>query len=378
MRTLSSYKTQIGRSIREKTGGIVEGDDIMESLNRGIRALQTKYGVASTKSRATFPVFSSVIEYPVESDFHHFEKLLKNGKAVEVDYLDASVFHDRSNTNDMAVDNVLEDRFLLFRGQGAGSVVLNTCDTYDGNGTWAVTGDAENIGTDEVNYETGSGSISFDVDVSDSGSDYAGITTSDMDAVDLTDYLNKGKVFLRVRLPSATYVSSVLVRWGSDSSNYYENSATTPYHGGAWRSGWNRVGINWFGATTTGTPDYENIDYMEVRVVYSASQTDMQGVNIDDVRFELGAGHDMHYYSTSMVKTSANAYQQTFTADADSTLFTEEDDDVLYFYAMSDSQLVLERYEESKLMASEFEKAALRMQMQHGSGRRRPTRQYRK
>jgi len=284
-----------------------------------------------------------------------------------------------SEDNIFSVDTILGDRFLLVKRSGAGaSKLVHDMSTLTGNGTWAAAGssDATNLTADTVTKKLGNASINFDIDVSASGNDYAAIENSTMTAVDLSSMADAGVLFFWVYIPDVTNVTSVLARWGSGSGDYYENSVTTSYNGQSFRNGWNRVGIAWEGSTATGTPVDTAIDFLHLRVVYSVSQADDTDLRIDEVRMETPDELEIPYYSTRFCKSTDNSLQDNFTANDDETLLEDEDDDVLFWYALADALWIKDRFTERQEALRQHEIALDKLRARYMSERKREVVRY--
>ena len=168
----------------------------------------------------------------------------------------------------------------------ASYTTLHNMDTFDGDGTWVGVGDTINVATDAVTYKEGSGSVSFDIDVSASSWDGALLTNSTMTAVDISSYiLDESAIILWVYLPDATNFESVSIYFGSDSSNYYSSKSNfTDAQGNKYKDGWNRIIIPTINKTTTGTPDMSSVGYLRIIIAYSNSQTDQTSVRVDNIQ----------------------------------------------------------------------------------------------
>ena len=189
-------------------------------------------------------------------------------------------------------------------------IQINTCDDLTSNGTWAATSSASNLAEDSVNYVSSSGSLSFDLAASGS-TGY--LENSTMTAVDLSDWVNQGTLFLYTYLPTGSVFTNVNLRWGSSSANYYSVNATTTQSGTAFQNGWNLLQFAWAGATETGTVDDTAIDYL--RVTWTYDGTAQTSVRLDQVTAALGTILEIEYYSKFLFRTSAGAWQETVTDD---------------------------------------------------------------
>jgi len=212
-----------------------------------------------------------------------------------------------------------EFAFAIERKDGNTYAVINLTDseniqqiaTFDSTtsdgGTWAAdttNSDATNVAANTDTYKQGAGSLSFDLDVSQSGNNRATIsgTTS---SFDLSAYLDHGYFIFWMYIPDSTYTSSVTLYWGSDSSNYWSVTATTDAEGNAIADGWNKFSFAWADATKTSSPDESAIDYIRIDLNYTGSQGDDTGYLIDDLMISEPETLTF-YYLTQAIGTDTN------------------------------------------------------------------------
>lgn len=193
------------------------------------------------------------------------------------------------------------------------SAVVHQAADHNSNGTWAVdssSSDATNISTDTNVYRNYSGSIRFDTDVSQSANNKATISVSDMTAVDLSSYEDSGVIRMWLYIPdvlddTSIYVSSVELRWGSDSSNYWSRTVTAPVDHFDFVDRWNLLEFKWIDSTKTASPSASAIDYLLVTVNYGASQPDDNAFRINDIRIYQPSDMEFIYFSNYTVKTTS-------------------------------------------------------------------------
>ena len=160
--------------------------------------------------------------------------------------------------------------------------VLHNCDSITANGTWAVGDDAENVTTDTGGFKEGAGSVNFDIDVSDSVNNYASLQNTTMASVDLTEFANDGYIRFWVFIPTILEFTSILVRWGTSATAYWEVSGLNKdVYGQPLHTGWNYLEASWLDASVTGSPDAAAVDTIYVRFVYTASYSDATDARID-------------------------------------------------------------------------------------------------
>lgn len=171
--------------------------------------------------------------------------------------------------------------------EAATYTTIHNMDTFDGNGTWVASNDATNVATDASTFKEGSGSVSFDIDVSNSTANKASLTNSTLTAVDLSgNDLNDGGLILWVYLTEAKDIKSIEVLFGSDSSNYYgAKTYDRDVQGSRYKNGWNRILLPTRNRMKVGSPDLSEVDYLQVNINFDSSETDQTSCRIDNIQY---------------------------------------------------------------------------------------------
>lgn len=162
--------------------------------------------------------------------------------------------------------------------------VLHDCENT--SPSWVGSGDAANVETVTTDPKRGAYHLQFDIG-DPSGPTYpTGTTatlTSTITSVDLTDYLNTGKLRLWFKPVNTTYFTSIELRWGSDSSNYYSKTATLDVTGTI-SNFYRFFEFDWASATTTGSPDVTAITYLAIVITHTATGVAViENVRIDQI-----------------------------------------------------------------------------------------------
>lgn len=215
------------------------------------------------------------------------------------------------------------------------ALLASSCDSLTGDGdTWEVdstNSDATNLSVNTEDYTQGTGSFSFDLDVSQSGNNKGTIFNDGLTSEDLSDEKDITTWLIDVRIPDATYVSSYTFAWGNDSSNYYSVTSTTDANGNAFVDDeWITLSFDWNGATETGTVDDTAIDYIAVTVNYTASQGDDTSFKVDNIRLVRPEKLQFHYTSWSVGKDTNGTDILEFSASTDVPYFSGQYDQYKY------------------------------------------------
>lgn len=217
--------------------------------------------------------------------------------------------------------------------------------TVDG-GTWeadVVNSDAFNLAVDSVDFTEGSGSLKFDIDVSQSGNNRATIFNDAYTSRDLSNSKDLASWFLDVKFPDVDDITSVTFYWGTDSSNYYSVTQTTDMNGDAFVADWNHnLQFEWLGATVTGTPDDEDIAYLRIDINYAVGQADATSFKIDNLRLIRPEPLKFYYTSWALGETSAGVDLYKFTASTDVPYFSGQYDQYLFIIAQYGASLAFD------------------------------------
>jgi hypothetical protein len=233
-------------------------------------------------------------------------------------------------------------------------IVLDTCEATTG---WAASGTASNLTEDNVNFASGSGSLSFDMTTG------AGIVSKTLAAaVDMSSQINQASLFYYLYLPTGSQITSTTIRWGTSSSAYYSRTMTTTNEGNAFQTGWNLIRADWLGATVVGSPSSSNINYLYISVTATATQT---GVKLDNIVSNMGLYRTVEYYSKFMYRNATTgAFQETVLDNSD--LINLDTDsynlyfNLLAFYATQQVQGLSATFFDDNFFGQEYQKGKLR------------------
>lgn len=295
-------------------------------INRAARQLLMDVDPQETKRIEDFPdpIFDGVYDYPSPAD-------LKGNKVIDI----------RPQVSRTAVDNYIQTynktfdltkiqtnqpEFTINFNTGIKSlrlaspqlqagIVINQANTSTSNGTWAVGGNASTLTNDNINWVSGGSSLQFDLDSTGIDPSTGYLECTGMTAVDLSDMEDQGTFFLYTYLPNPTDIDSVKLTWGSSSTDYWERTATVTQVGSVFQTGWNLLQFDWLGATSAGSPDSANVDYLKVTYTYDG--TLQTAVHLNNITCRMGAIMEIEYYSKFLFRDAiTGAFQETVTDDS--------------------------------------------------------------
>lgn len=138
----------------------------------------------------------------------------------------------------------------------------NIIDPMNAVNGWVAGGIASNLVQDTTVFYQSPASLRFTL----TGTG-AGTLTETINPISLSSYQGVGIAFLAIEMPAtatATNLTSITLRLGSSSGNYNSVTQTTGFLG-AWQSNnWLLVAFDFSTASTTGTPNWSAISYVDV------------------------------------------------------------------------------------------------------------------
>ncbi len=172
---------------------------------------------------------------------------------------------------------------------------------------WSATTGAQNITLDTSNNVAGGGAIQFDLAA---GYTTGSIEISTLNPIDMTGHVNIDTLFAWVYLPSASAITNLILRWGSDyTANYYTYTVTTTQQGTAFQDGWNLISVPWASATLVGSPTLTAYDSVQLTVTYNS--TLQTGVKFCNLTSNTGTIFELQYYSKYLFRDpTTNAFQE--------------------------------------------------------------------
>ena len=301
-------------------GTRVENEDWFDFIDTAVKKLKMSRTLPWQKKEKDIDFYTNVFKYSLPSDFESFIKpttpLLSGSEVFTRDYYWwwNGLWNGGQQVNNLpygkeidffrnfrikfALTNDLGVNYLLARVDGQGDLRLDgfseSVDEY------TLGGDASNKVSDDINFREGRSSLRFDIADSTNESTIER-TKSDGDVVDINDYINLGKVFLLVYMP--TVVPGIVINYGSDSSNFYTISTVTKQFNGAdFQEGWNTVAWDMKDAIATGSPENDKIKYYKIEI----DNTGVTDVNfrVDGLFFKLATNYRLPYNSNENYKDS--------------------------------------------------------------------------
>lgn len=288
-------------------GQLVTDQDFILYAHRANRYYNTHYKMPTSQRTQDYLLFTGVYEYAIPTDMlapidwtRPYDEFTP-----KFDHYAQTPFAQFRTGNIDSVKFEKETQTLLVNLTGGTTSLINSMDDTDG---WSVSGTGSGLAQDKQYYVQGTASLKALVTPGTFN-----FTKSDLDSFDVSEYIDAGFVFLSVYNPSSTPITSITIKWGSDASNYYQITSTTPYKGGTLGQGFNQVDFDLSTKSTVGTPNNVAMTYVDIAVVCTVGGT----FRLDNLFIALPYYFQLPYYSVYNVKTAAGAYIEIPTQTSD-------------------------------------------------------------
>ena len=196
---------------------------------------------------------------------------------------------------------------------------LNTATAYNQNGTWIGASAISGLYTDNFEGFSLPASVAFVFNGTSGTITNDGNTYKTFLPIDCSSFQNRSNIYFDIDFSSVTNLTSVTLKWGTDSSNYYTYTATTDYLGNSFVTGWIKIKIPWSSIPTTiGTPTITSIKYLQITIAASPT-TNLGLIRMQNFFISENVPLTLTYYSTYMVTTTSGTQSQTFSNSANTT-----------------------------------------------------------
>lgn len=320
-------------NLKDSVAGLLTGTDLDTvtglngALERAVRIMATKIDVPEASGKEALALYNGVYDYPAPTTIFGsaLTDLRPQGiSRSQIDYVykqPISLF-DRTKAT---LPNGYAVTFEWNKGVGIArisspkpspKVVLDDMNATTG---WTAAGSAASLTLDETDYYESPAALRFSLTGSSTGTLTKSLTT----ALDLSDYEDVGVAFLAIKIPAGgtlANLTSVALRLGS-SSTAYDLVTTTSGFIGAWTLGeWLLVALDFAGSTSTGTPDWSAIDYVQVRVAHTGAFTNFR---VGGLFIALPSPHQILFQSAAVFMASGSNPSASIVDDDDSILLND-------------------------------------------------------
>jgi len=324
---MATYRT-VG-SLKDDISGLLSGlnlsnvKNLYGAIERAARTISQKAYIPEASGKQTYQLYSGVYDYPAPSTIFGgtFVDFRPQGASRQINdyvyYKLTEVFDRTKAYSSLGYSITFEDikgvsRMRVSQSKTRERIMLDTMSSLSDSTNWVASGDASGLTTDETNYYQTPASLKLNLATAGS----SGILTKTKSSVsDLTDYEGVGVAFLATYIPtSVTPITSITLRIGNDSSNYFSVAATEGFLGDWTADEWQLTSFDFAGATETGSVDITKIDYMSIVVAYNG--TAVTNLRFGSLWISLPSPHELLFQSDAIF-SSSGVISRTITNDND-------------------------------------------------------------
>lgn len=314
--------------LKDSVSGMLQGLDLnnvtnlYKALERAARTLATKADIPEASAKQAITLYNGVYDYAAPTDIFggsltDFRPQGISRNANDYVYKQGIEQFDRTKAvlpNGYALSFETNKGTGIVRIASPKPTAKTTLDKMQETTGWTAAGSASGLTKDETVYYESPSSLRFTLTGSSTGT-----LTKSINQIDISDYEDVCVGFLAIRTPSTTNLTNISVRVGSDATNYDEVTETTGFLGAFTMGEWLLVAFDFSGAASTGTPDWNNIDYIQIRVAHTGTITNFY---VGGFFLSLPSPHELHY-QTAAIFLRSGALSKTITDDTDEIVLND-------------------------------------------------------
>lgn len=177
-------------------------------------------------------------------------------------------------------------------------------------------GNASGLAVDTTVYWQQPGSLVFNLAAAGSEGTLAYVTPANQPNISLSSYLATGVAFVPIMLPATGAVTSIKLRIGSSSSNYYQMIATAPFNSPFIANYFQQLAFYLNQATVVGAPvAAQSGNYIELLIEYNG--TALNGVRVGGLQVSLPSAQEMLFYSAAIFQSGTDAPSTSINSASD-------------------------------------------------------------
>jgi len=180
---------------------------------------------------------------------------------------------------------------------------------------WTAAGSASALAEDETVFYSFPASLRFTLTGSSTGT-----LTKTISSANIPTYEDVAVGFLAIDTPSIANLTNIAVRVGSSASAYDEVTETDGFLGAWTTNDWLLVAFDFSSATSTGTPDWTAIDYLQIRIAHTGTITNFR---VGGFWLSLPSPVELIYQTTAFFLASGSTPSATITNDNDTVLLSD-------------------------------------------------------
>lgn len=320
--TLNDINTLINDRRRDTGSGSVDMSTVgFRAINSTLRIWNELHDWPWTIKQANINYNPGIYTYPLDSIITDFKypltlKFYKPGNSTAEFWMvsplrfQSAILYARR----FAIQVVGGVQTINIKSCDGNAAAINTATAYNQNGTWVGDGaTVTNVYTDNYEGFDWPSSVGFSFNGT-TGT----ITNSTFSPVNMSIFQNRSNIYFDIFPASVTNITSMTLKVGTNSSNYYQFTSTTDYLGASFQAMWMKIKSSWSNPTTVGTPTITSIGYVQLTITCSGP-TNIGIVRMQNFFASENVPLQLTYYSTNMVETAAGVQSQIFANAASTT-----------------------------------------------------------
>jgi hypothetical protein len=277
-------------NLRDSVAGLLSGvdlnnvDDVNGCFERAASTLAQKADVPEMSGIQNITLYSGVFDYACDERI--FGTAINDIRPQGIsrnpgDFVSKIDQEDFDRTKNYYYPSGTRSTFQYENGQPIIRIVAPfpkqqvILDPMNATTGWTASGSASALTADYTAFYQSPASLRFTL----TGSSTGILTKTLTNPLNLSSYEDVGVAFLAIDIPegsTATNLTNIALRLGSDSTNYDSVTETEGFLG-AWVSGnWLLVAFDFSSATSTGTPNWAALDYIQVRLAHTGTFTNFR------------------------------------------------------------------------------------------------------
>lgn len=316
-------------NLKDSVSGILTGTNLNNvtnlygALERTARELIEKADIPEAGGAYPVTLFSGVYDYPVTDSIYgaYFLDFRPKGLSRNVTDYPYRVGIERFDRTKKVVAGGYNITFDFNNGvpyirvastKPIPKAVIDTCSEAD----FTLGGSASDLLVDQVVFYDNDNALRFTLTGASSGT-----LSKSFTSIDLSSYEKFGTVFIPIWTPSATNLTSVELRLGSDNTNYYTLTTTQGFMGAFTENDWTLLSFDLSQTTKVGTPDMTKTAYVDIIITHAATLTNFR---IGGLWASLPSPHEIIYQSAGIfLPEGQSSALTTITNDNDQIILTD-------------------------------------------------------
>jgi len=299
MRTIGELKDSLAGLLQGTNLDHVTG--LNEAIERAARTLAQQVDIPEASGRQAVTLYDGVFDYAAPTTIFggslvDFRPQGNSRNQLDYVYKQPVAQFDRTKhllPNGVAVTFEWSKGVGRMRVASTKPSARTIIDSMNDKDDWTAGGSMGTIVEDETVYFDAKPSLRFTLTGASTGT----LTQTLDNSLDIDTYEDVCVGFLAIRTPSASNLTSIALRIGSSASAYDEVSDTDGFLGAWVANDWLLIAFDFSGATSTGTPDWNAIDYVQVRIAHGATLTNFY---VGGLWLALPSPHEVLFQSAAI------------------------------------------------------------------------------